>query len=122
MATMTQGPLGTATPDAEKPKTDADTEKKETKKVEPRPYQIGVPVSGTSDKLKAEIDRLVGSGRGEIVVIVGEAKGIQPKLAMKKYAQGKELSGDYQAVAHRSIATFKDVKTVSETKTKVQGL
>lgn len=120
MATITQGPLATAKQDSEPAKPDA--EKKETKKVQPRPYQIGVPVSGTADKLKAEIDRLVGSGRGEIVVVVGEAEGIQPKLAMKKYAQGKELGGDYQAVAHRSIATFKDVKTVSETKTKVQGL
>lgn len=122
MATITQGPLGTATPDAEKPKTDATTEKKETKKAEPRPYQIGVPVSGTADKLKSEIDRLVGSGRGEIIVVVGEAEGIQPKIAMKKFSQKNEVEGHYQAVAHRSISKFGPLKSTTVTKNTVEGL
>lgn len=113
MATITQGPLAgtdTGTPDAK-----ADETKTEKPKAQPRDYQVGVTVKGTAEKIKSEIDRLVGDGRGEVYVVLGTAKALQPKLALQKYGQDTDLDGKYTLAA---AGAFKEFTVKSEAVTK----
>jgi hypothetical protein len=103
--------------------TEADAKTDETEKpkqkAQPRDYNVMTKISGTPDKVKAEIDKLANGGKVDIYVVQGTANALQPKLALGSYAKSieGEIIGKYTLAA---ASSFKDLTIESKPVTKHQ--
>jgi hypothetical protein len=102
--------------------TEADAKTDETEKpkqkAQPRDYNVMTKISGTPDKVKAELDKL-GDAKITVYVLQGTANALQPKLALGNYAKSidGDLDGKYTLAAANS---FKEFSVKSEPVTKHQ--